>query len=116
MVLAGGTGASTRGFFLNSNQVMKLSSATAEIIDVLRHGHRGLARLFVMGRVSAPFNLLIPEPPRLQFYYNESLMFIPPSLPIRGKCSTLFKDLFSKVIVLSFMIEMLSSHSVKMNT
>ena len=30
------------------------------------------------------FNLLVPEPPRLQFYYNESLMFIPPSLPVLG--------------------------------
>lgn len=34
---------------------MKLSSAVPEIIDVLRHGHRGLARLML-------FNLVISEP------------------------------------------------------
>lgn len=61
---------------------MKLSSAVPEIIDVPRHGHRGLARLFAMGKALL-FNLLIPEPPRLQFYHNESLMFNPPSLAVK---------------------------------
>lgn len=46
---------------------MKLCSAMLEIIDVLRHGHRGLACLFMMGRVSLLFNLLIPELPDWSF-------------------------------------------------
>lgn len=46
---------------------MKLSSAVPEIIDVLRHGHRGLARLFMMGRASALFNLVLSEPPDCNF-------------------------------------------------
>ncbi len=41
---------------------MKLSSAVPEIIDVLQHNRRELARLLIVGRVSVLFNLVFPEP------------------------------------------------------
>lgn len=72
---------------------MKLSSAVPEIIDVPRHSHRGLARLFVMKRVTALFNLLIPKPPDCHFYHNELQIFIQASGPIEEHLNARFKAL-----------------------
>lgn len=79
---------------------MKLSSAIPNIIDVRQHCHRGSACLFMMGKASVRFNVLIPEPHRLQMYCNELLMFIPPSLP-RWKNVPRFSKALSPLFVCS---------------
>lgn len=81
IVPAGALGQAFRAFFWRGSQVMKLSSAVLAIIDFPQHCHRGLARLFIMGKSACvvSFGDSGVKDSGVQFHHNELLMFIPPS-------------------------------------